>query len=214
MTLSSSLTSGGRPAAGLLVLAQPAGELYPAPWQPATVRSLSDAAGRATLPAGLPCDVLVASAEGPLWRGRLVLEPGTAQKLELPAPRRFAVLAVDPAGRPVAGVRVAVDGLLLEAATGESGRLAFAAAAAPALRLLAADGRWASRGADPSPGAAELRAVLQPPQRLALKVLDRQSGLPIAGALVWPGAHPEILARSGPGGEGELVVPWGGATAL
>lgn len=216
----------GRPWPGVLVLAQPAGELYEEPWRPATLRLVADDRGQVAIPAGVPCDVLIASAEGPLWRGRVALEPGAAQRLELPDARSFVLTAVDGTGRPVAGARVSVAGLLVDGVTSAEGRLAFAAGGAakevPAIRVLASGGSWASRAAEPIAGEqkpagalpAELRVVLAPPQRLPVKVLDRGSLRPIAGALVWPGAHPEILARTGAGGEAELVLPWGGASLV
>lgn len=214
------LLAGGRPLAGALVLVQPSGDLYEEPWQPATLRLASDEGGQVAIPAGLPCDVLIASAAGPLWRGRLALDKGASQQIEVAAARPHVLTAVDAAGRPVAGARVAVAGLLMDGVTAADGKLAFAAALPPAIRVLGRGGSWASRPAEAwtaaaaEGGPAELRVALAPPQRLPLQVFDRDSLRPIAGALVWPGAHPEILARTGPGGAAELAIPWGGAGVL
>lgn len=207
------IRADGRPAAGLLVLARPLEAIFAAPWSPATSRATSDAGGRAEIPGGLACDVVVAGAAGPLWRGRLSLAAGALHEIYLAPPRAYELRLLGSDGLPAAGVRLAVDGLLLREASSAAGKISFAAVAPPSLRVLAPGGSWASRPADPAPAAAPAALELQlaPPQQLALRVFDRESLRPVAGALVWPGAHPEILARSGDGGEAKLSVPWGGA---
>jgi hypothetical protein len=212
------VAAGSQNLKDALVLARPARLAYPDPWRPATLRLRGDAAGRFPFPAGVFCEVLVAAPGRPIWRGAFELAPGAQRQIELETGRPLELTVVDRDGRPVPAAQVAVDGLLLEEKTSATGRLAIVAAAAgiPAIRILAADGGWASRAAETRPAGqlAPLRLELASPQKLAVRVFDGQDLRPLGGALLWPGGHPEIAARSSSQGEAELVVPWGGATTL
>jgi protocatechuate 3,4-dioxygenase beta subunit len=213
----------GRPVAGAQVASLPApgertggtgiaGRLRPAPRLGTTGPD-----GRVRLPRE--------AGESPRWTAtapsgeRASVESGaSAVVLRLPAgrPRPFEV--VDAAGKPVAGALISTDdGPLGE--TDEQGRLTLSIPdgdSLPRLGLTAAtaDGRsgeiaQAERPGAPATGSdVPVRFRLGAPARpVEGRVLDRQSGQPLAGAYVWALEDPGAFVRADGKGGYRIAAP-------
>jgi len=150
---------------------------------------------------------------------------GAATEVELTAAPIRMIEVVDGAGRPLPGVGLFDDGGPLPVAeTDRSGRARLPSVvgpsdgeAAPAdtlqLTLVTADGLVHRVEV---PGAAGTWTVrLDPPRTVSGRVVERGTGRPLAGALVWsrpPG--PGAPVRAGRDGRFELALPAAGRASL
>jgi|GEM_PF-697168 len=210
----------GRPLAGIGVYAQSENpkrwrQRSPGGWRPWLRLAYSDDDGQATL-ARARDEVLalhlfkpgVAQLERPEASGRkrVVFEP--------PARGPQVLLLRGGDGSPVAGAVVAFGDLALPIGGSDAeGRLSLAGTddAPVKLLLLSADGRSLRLSYDPPATGAhdappsELRFPAA--VHLAGRVLERASGAPIAGAVVWPTHDPGRFVLSGEDGRFDILAP-------
>jgi hypothetical protein len=169
VTVTGRVTANGKPVANAVVIAMPVVRGIP------TV-VMTDMDGKYRI------------AEPRWWAERiLVRHPDFAPAVHPVSSRDFVLTSgetlhgsvVDEEGRPVAGARVSLDGLL-EATTGADGRFAIAHVYARPLRLLARSG---SRIATGSASGEAIVLKLAPARRIAGTLVD-EVNKPVAGAIV------------------------------
>jgi protocatechuate 3,4-dioxygenase beta subunit len=209
----------GRPVVGADVSVLPAttpGLETPAGWRPAPVTVKTGADGSALL-AVAPASSLrltVAAAGFPLRRQEVAptAAPEIGVRLASGVPRTIEARTGD--GKPAQGVALTTtDGQPL-GVTDAAGHLIVTTAAGEtlALRLQAADGRWARGALKPTGGGAgkPVPFVLAAPEEIHGQVVDRQTRKPLVGALVWVEDRPATLTRTDAAGRYALRLPGGG----
>jgi protocatechuate 3,4-dioxygenase beta subunit len=199
------LTDEDLPIAGAEVTIAPvslaARRGLPVPDGPVHARATTDGRGEFALDAPPSGGMRVtASAPGRSTVGTLVAARGARVTLRLPAAAAIRVLVVDPDGSPVGGAEVEVGAgdAILRAAASSDGVAAFEAVApGPASVRARAEGR-AEATAGPvlllASAPREVTVMLERAVRLGGRVVDAESGEPIAGARVrvaWPGRSVE-----------------------
>ncbi len=230
--------AGGRPLAGAVVELRP----LPGPWETATaqlegqprqppaarVRTNTGGGFRLEVPAAGLWRVIARHPKHLAMRCDLapLVEPEQLPAVALPRREQRTVTTLDIEGRPVAGVRVAVDGWLPETnyaarlhwrpqtrhgTSDEDGRLTLPGAAKEIARVAALSGE-AFAYETPEGGSGDLEVRLTS-LLLAARLVDAE-GRPVPGlaALVTPD-----LALGWTGPEGELRVPYsprGGVSSL
>lgn len=192
----------GKPLAGAVVLAArkqiPWG---PAEWAAPVARQLSAADGKVVVRRARGDQLDIWATGSGLAVSSLEGARGGTARVALAAGSRRALLVEAADGRPAAGVVVTTERGLSLGRTGPGGRLALPLQRGEslAIHLEGADGAEAQLTAEPLPQGAEavpLRVRLRSPRRVAGRVIDAESRLPMAGALVWSASG---VWGSGPG---------------
>lgn len=178
-------------------------------------RGVTDEGGRVELPRPSGAAAELAAVAPGMAPARFLLAAGdAAAALRLDPGVPWTIEVLDRRRRPVAGAVVATDAALLPlAVSGTDGRaevrLPAGEEVALAVRAAAGHGRLV---AAPPPktgedGEAPRTAVvmLEPPGRLAGRVLEASQRRPLAGALVWHAVRPDLQATSG--ADGGFVLP-------
>lgn len=161
-------------------------------------------------------------APGYLPAERELRQVSTA-RFELRTGRERTLRAIDDQGRPVAGALVfEVDTMLPLAATGDDGRaVVLQGDETLRLRLFDRRGRHGETALAPAAGDEEPEAAsvtVAEPERIAGRVIDRESRRPIGGALTWPaGSSGDFTRTDGAGayelhGAGEGNAVWAAAS--
>jgi hypothetical protein len=209
----------GRPVAGADVSVLPAtapGLETAAGWRPAPLTGKTGGDGSILLAVApsSPLRLTIAAPGFPLRRQEIAptAPPEVGVRLAAGLPRTVEARTGD--GKPLQDVAVVTtDGQPL-GITDAAGRLTLAIAAGEtlALRLQAADGRWARGTLKPTGDEAgkPVPFVLAAPAEIHGQVVDRQSRKPLAGALVWVEGLPATLTRADAAGRYALRLPAGG----
>ena len=212
------LDTDGRPLAGIEVQLTEARSPWswesereegPLGWRIAERKGISGGNGRLTLPRlqwGMPA--LTATSLAFLGQGTSSPQ-GSSATLRLSSRQAVTIEVQDADGKPVPGALIYWHGLPV-AATGADGRCSMAV---PDKEPPLAEGPqgWSAKLVRPAGnGTDAIHVRLEPPRRIAGKVIDLGSGRPVVGALVWSG-WPLLspVARTNAEGAFQVEVPAG-----
>ncbi|HEV8578248.1 MAG TPA: carboxypeptidase-like regulatory domain-containing protein [Thermoanaerobaculia bacterium] len=181
----------------------------PSDWRMAERSAVSGSDGRLTLPVfGMEPSTL--TAVSPAFLGQSTSSaPGSPATLRLSSREAVTIELQDKEGKPVPNGLIRWRGEAVFA-TGPDGRLSIAIPSGEPPLVTGPQG-WAARIVRPEgSGAGTVAVRLQPPRRIAGRVVDLASGRPVAGALVWSG-WPLLapVARTDGQGAFQLEVPAG-----
>ncbi len=202
---------GGEPLAGLPLQLHPDGAA-PRPaadgWRTPLQYAVSDADGRARFRRAAG-DLVALFVAAPRLLAIRQLPAGSPQRLVLTPGRPVTLAVADPRGRKAPGARVLLPDGSEVGRTGPDGRLELAAPAEdlPLIVIVttgAGAGLLARVRLEPGAGPI-LQAALQPALEIAGRVIDRESGQPIAGAHL--AARCRAATRSAADGGFQLAVP-------